>query len=84
MSSPAARFDSTLQRAKNPIQERLDTAMPQTGAEGIQSFILRVLDTIVIPLAILVGVIIAIIGFYKMFFSETEDSMNTGLNYFLR
>lgn len=81
LESPAGRFDVSLWIAKDPIKEKLDAAVPQVGAQGIQDFIFRMINSIIIPLAILIGVLLALFGFYTMLFSDSDDQVSKGMGY---
>lgn len=77
------RFDATLNLARDPIKEKLDTAVPQRGAEWVQAFILGVLNDLAIPGIIIAGIFIALIGFYYMFFSDDADQVSTWFSYII-
>lgn len=83
LESPRGRFDVTLWLAKEPIKEKLDVAIPQVGPEWVQTFIIKTINNIIIPLAILVWILFAIIGFYKMFMSDSSEEVSKWVNYLL-
>ncbi len=77
------RFDTALDRSIEPIQSNLDVAQLQIGPMGIFRFIIDKALGIVVPLIIISGVIIAILGFYKLMFADGDEEMKTGMNYII-
>lgn len=81
LETPVGRFDITLWLAKDSIKEKLDVAIPERWAGGVLQFILKVINTILIPIVIVIAIFLALIGFYKMFFSESADALSSWFGY---
>lgn len=62
-----------LETAKSKISERLYLTSSQNWTNWIQFFIRNVWLKILFPLLIAVSIIVALIWFYKLFFSDKED-----------
>ncbi len=77
------RFDTALDRSIEPIQTNLDVAQLQIGPTGIFNFIVDKALWIVVPLIIIAGVIIAMLGFYKLMFADGDEEIKTGMNYII-
>jgi len=45
------------------------------GPEEIRDAIIYIAETIAVPLIIIAGIIVAIAGFYRLFFSESSDDI---------
>ena len=65
------------------IQETAAKGNPK-GAEGVEKFGIEVLVNILRPLVILVGLIVAIIGFYGLMSSEKAEDITKSINYIVR
>jgi len=83
-TAPTGRFDLALDRSIESIQQNLDPAEAALGTDGIINFIRKNIVNLVIPLVIIVGVIVAIIWFYKMMLSDSEESSKEWLKYIIR
>lgn len=72
-TAPTWRFDLTLDRSIESIQQNLDPAEAALWTDWIVNFIRNNIINLLIPMIIIIGVIIAIVGFYKMMFSDSEE-----------
>ena len=69
----ADRFDLALNRSIEPISKNLEAAEGATGTQGVQNFLYDKIMNVLVPLVIIIGILSAILGFYKIMFS-TEDT----------
>ncbi|MCF7835484.1 hypothetical protein K9M48_05590 [Candidatus Gracilibacteria bacterium] len=72
------RFDTVLDKSISPISQNLDGAEASLGVQGVKNFVFQKAMDIVVPLVIIVGLLTAMIGFYKTMFSQAEDAMKDG------
>jgi len=84
VTAPQGRFDVTLERSIQTIQSNLDAAEASPGTQWIVNFVKKNVLNIVIPIIIIIGVLIAIIGFYKMMFSDSEEGTTEWSKYLIR
>lgn len=80
----SGRFDLTLGRSIEDIQGNLDPAEAALWTDGIVNFIRDNIINLLIPIIIVVWVIVAIIGFYKMMFSDSEEGTKEWSKYIIR
>ncbi|HRU50343.1 MAG TPA: hypothetical protein P5155_02455, partial [Candidatus Absconditabacterales bacterium] len=76
-----SRFDSSMDRAIEPIRSHLDAAEPVStlgGGDSIRSFVFNKIVNVITPLIIIAGVIVGILGAYKLFFSDKEEDLKKG------
>lgn len=81
---PTGRFDLTLGRSIEDIQENLDPAEAALWTQGIVNFIRSNIINLLIPIIVIVWVVVAIIGFYKMMFSDSEEWTKEWSKYLIR
>lgn len=81
---PTGRFDLTLGRAIEDIQWNLDPAEATLWTQGVVNFIRNNIINLLIPIIIVVWVIIAIIWFYKMMLSDSEEWTKEWSKYVIR
>lgn len=78
------RYDEILNWSTDSISGHLEI-LPQTsgewGAKTIRNFIIDKVIKIVIPIFIVVGIFLAILGLYRLLFSENPESTKTGIQY---
>lgn len=70
------RFDSSMDRAIDPIRENLDASEPVStlwGWDAIRSFIFNKIVNVVTPIIIIVGILVWIIWTYRLFFSSSAE-----------
>lgn len=83
----AERFDIAMDRSIDAIRNNLDapeilkdnSATP--WADAIKDFILNKVLNILVPLIITLGILISILGFYKILFSSDDKSVEEGTKY---
>lgn len=72
----AWRFDSAIDRSVDSIKEHLDTPPvinSQWSWVTIKDYVINLAKKIVIPIIVLLGLIVAIIGFYRLIFSHSSE-----------
>ncbi len=83
----AARFDNAIQDATQPIQQHLEGAGfagAQGWAEWARDLVIAVLQKIIVPVIVIVGVLMSILWFYEIMSSEKEEEQKKGFRYVLR
>lgn len=83
----AERFDIAMNRAIDSIKNNLDapeilsdvSATP--GADAVKDFLLKKIMDVLVPLIITIGILISLLGFYKILFSSDEKAISEGTNY---
>lgn len=79
------RFDTDLTQTLTPLLGKaLDTWVPQKWVAWVQTLILNVTFKIIVPLAIIYGILMAILGFYKLMNSEEDGQVKKATNYIIR
>jgi hypothetical protein len=73
----AGRFDLALNKAIDPIKDNLDAPEIKSGVEGINNFLITKVMNILVPLIILVAILTAMFGFYKLFFATDDKAIET-------
>lgn len=74
--SKIGRFDTSMDRAIDPIRNNLDAAEPGSllwWGDSIKSFIFNKIINVVTPIIIIVGILMGIIGAYRLFFSDSAE-----------
>ncbi|MEI7478169.1 MAG: hypothetical protein WCJ81_06915 [bacterium] len=70
----AGRFDTAINDSTTSIANNLER--PPTavvGAEGLKDFIIYIVQKVIIPVMIIIGVLLAILGLYDMLSSSKEE-----------
>ncbi len=70
------RFDSSMDRAIDPIRKNLDAAEPNSliwWGDSIRSFVFSKIVNVITPIIIIVGIAIWIVWAYKLFFSNNAE-----------
>lgn len=75
------RFDIAMDRSINSIRNNLDAPEIKTGAEGVNNFLLTKVINVLVPLIIIIGILISILGFYKILFSSDDKAIGEGVKY---
>gem|GEM_PF-1154764 len=75
----AGRFDLALNKAIDPIKDNLDAPEIRSGVAGINNFLMNKVMNILVPLIILVAILTAMFGFYKLFFATDDKAIDTGV-----
>ncbi len=76
------RFDAAMDRSIDPIRKHLDAAEPNSTQwwwDSIRSFVFNKITSIIIPIIIIVGILMGIIWWYRLFFSTSEDETKKGI-----
>lgn len=74
---PIGRFDLTLDRVKEPIADKLDGAVAELWVWGIKSWVYKLIDTLMVPAATLVGIFFALIALYKILFEPDKEKLKS-------
>lgn len=69
----ADRFDLALSKSIESISKNLEAAEGAKGAQGVQNFLFNTIMNVLVPIIIIIGILSAILWFYKIMFS-TEDT----------
>jgi hypothetical protein len=83
-STYAQRFDQSMQQSTNVLQLRLDPSVSTVWAQWVYDLVFRVLQRIVIPLVIAIGILTVIIGMYQVMTSTNWDDTTKWVNYVIR
>ncbi len=79
----ADRFDLALNRSIEPISKNLEAAEGATGTQGVQNFLYDKIMNVLVPLVIIIGILSAILGFYKIMFSTEDTATKEWTNYII-
>lgn len=71
----ADRFDLALSRSIESISQNLDAAEGAKGTQGLQNFLFNKIMNVLVPIIIVLGILIAILGFYTLMFSTDEKAV---------
>jgi len=80
----AGRFDTAINDSTTSIANNLER--PPTavvGAEGLKDFIIYIVQKVIIPVMIIIGVLLAILGLYDMLSSSKEEWSKKWANYII-
>lgn len=77
------RFDLAMERSISSIKQHLESASPGVGTASIQSFVFDKIMSILLPLIVVVGILIGLLGFYKVMFSSEEKAVAEGSRYII-
>ncbi|MCS6983001.1 MAG: hypothetical protein NZL83_02305 [Candidatus Absconditabacterales bacterium] len=77
-------YDRSIQNSIKGIERVVgNDLVDQRGEDAVNTLIFRVINAIVIPLVIFMGIFLALIGFYRLFVSNNPDDIQTGFNYII-
>ncbi len=79
----AERFDLALRRSIDGISQYIDAPEWATWAQWLQNLVFNALMNVLVPLIIVIGILIAIFGFYKLMFSSDENAIKEGTRYII-
>ncbi|MFA7298754.1 MAG: hypothetical protein WC010_03875 [Candidatus Absconditabacterales bacterium] len=79
----ADRFDLALSTSIESISKNLEAAEGAKGAQGVQNFLYNKIMNVLVPLIIIIGILSAILGFYKIMFSSDDNATKEGTNYII-
>ncbi len=77
----ASRFDLAMENSITSIKTNLEPAEAAVGANGIQNFVFEKVMAILVPLVVVIGILLALLGFYKLMFSTEEKAVSDGTKY---
>lgn len=77
----ADRFDLALSRSIESIKMNLEAAEWAKWAQGLQNFLFNKIMNVLVPLIIIIGILSAILGFYKLMFSSDENAVKEWTRY---
>lgn len=69
------RFDTILDTVRDPIKNKIDGPVAELWVWWIKSFVYDLIDRFAVRIAVLVGVLFAMIALYKIMFKNDEDSL---------
>ncbi|HCB51843.1 TPA: hypothetical protein DEP21_04750 [Patescibacteria group bacterium] len=70
-----------MDRSIDSIKNNLDAPEIKTGAEGVNNFLMNKVMNVLVPLIIVLGILISILGFYKLLFSSDDKAIGDGIKY---
>lgn len=79
----ANRFDLALNRSIESINKNLEAAEWAIWADWLRNFLFDKIMNVLVPLIIIVGILSAILGFYKLMFSSDENAVKEWTNYII-
>ncbi|HMS91150.1 MAG TPA: hypothetical protein PKC87_02940, partial [Candidatus Absconditabacterales bacterium] len=79
----ADRFDLALSKSIESISKNLEAAEGAKGAQGAQNFLFNTIMNVLVPLIIILGILSAILGFYKLMFSSDDKATSEGTRYII-
>lgn len=68
------RFDTVLEKSIDPIAQNLDWAESSVWIQWVKNFVFQKAMSIVVPLVVIVWLLTAMMWFYKVMFSQSEDA----------
>ncbi len=71
------RFDMILGKVKEPISNKLDSAVAEVGIGGIKSWFFGLIDKLVVPWMTILGIFFALIFLYKTMFSQDKEVLKS-------
>ncbi len=77
----ARRFDLALSRSIEPISKNLEAAEGAVGTQWLQNFLFDKIMNVLVPLIVIIGILSAILWFYKLMFSSDENAVKEGTRY---
>ncbi len=84
----AGRFEDGVSKSVESIQNNVDLDYQNTGSAelgwGIRDFIIYLVQKIITPIVIFVGILLGILGLYELLGSTKEDAQKKWFNYILR
>lgn len=73
--SKANRFDLAMETSIASIKWNLEPAEAALGTQGVSNFVFTKVMSFLVPLIVVIGILIAIIWFYKIMFSGDEKAV---------
>lgn len=69
------RFDTILDTVRDPIKNKIDWPVAELWVGWVKSFIYNLIDRFAVRVAVLVGILFAMLALYKIMFTEDEKSL---------
>ena len=79
----ADRFDLALSTSIGSISSHLEAPEWALWTQWLQNFVFDTLMNVLVPLIIIIGILSAILGFYKLMFSGEDTARKEGIKYIL-
>lgn len=79
----AKRFDLALSESISSISKNLEAAEWAAGTQWLQNFVYNKIMNVLVPLIIVLGILIALFGFYKLMFSSDEKAVSEWTRYII-
>lgn len=72
-----------MEKSISSIKSNLEPAEAALGTQGIQNFVFSKVMSFLVPLIVVLGILIAIIGFYKLMFSSDDKAVGEWTRYII-
>jgi len=79
----ADRFDLALSKSIETISKNLDAAEGAKWAQGLQNFLYNKIMNVLVPIIIVLGILTAILWFYKIMFSNEDTATKEWTRYII-
>ena len=79
----SSRFDIAMEQSLGSLRSNLEAPEAIAGAAGVKNFIFDRLIGIVLPLVVAIGILLALLGFYKIMFSSDDKAVGEGTNFII-
>jgi hypothetical protein len=79
----ASRFDLALSKSIESISKNLEAAEWAKWTQGLQNFLYNKIMNVLVPLIVIIGILSAILWFYKLMFSSDEKAVEEGTRYII-
>ncbi len=76
-------FDTAITRSVDPISQNLDAAETALGTAWVQNFVFTKVMGVLVPLVIVLGILISILGFYTLMFSNDDKAVQEWTRYII-
>ena len=79
----SSRFDIAMEQSLGALKKNLEAPEALAWAEWVKSFLFNRLIGIVLPLVVAIGILLALLGFYKIMFSSDDKAIGEGTNFII-
>jgi len=79
----ASRFDLALSKSIESISKNLESAEWAKWTQGLQNFLYNKIMNVLVPLIVIIGILSAILWFYKLMFSSDEKAVDEWTRYII-
>lgn len=79
----AKRFDLAMEQSITSIKANLEAGEGAVGVQGLKNFVFSKLMNFLVPMVVIIGILVALIGFYKLMFSSDEKAVSEGTKYII-